>query len=298
VDSSGLFGGIEGGGTKFICAVGTGTGTIINEVRVATSTPAATLQEVISYFRPFCKPHEVEAIGIGCFGPVDLEPESSTYGFITSTPKPGWQNTDVVGTIRAALPVKVAFDLDVNAAALGEHAWGAAAPTDPSLYLTIGTGIGGTYLQQGKALRGLLHPEMGHIRVPHDLDRDHFSGSCPFHGDCFEGLASGPAIQRRFGLAPEHLTDNDPFWDLEAGYIASALVAYILILSPRRVILGGGVMKRAFLFPEIRVRVLEMLRSYLRSPALEDHIDSYIVPPALGTRSGVLGALVMARDCA
>jgi fructokinase len=233
-------------------------------------------------------------IGLGSFGPLDVNPESPTYGFITSTPKPNWQNTDIAGTLHRELGKRVAFDTDVNAAALGEFTWGASRGVDPSLYLTIGTGIGGGFIRDGKPLKGLLTPEMGHIRIPHDRELDPFPGACPFHGDCFEGLASGEAIRARKGQQAEALEDGDPFWELEAEYIASALVNYICVISPRKIILGGGIMQRSFLFGGIRRRTSEMLNEYLQSEMLLKHIEQYIVPPRLGNRAGVLGAIALA----
>ncbi|MGA7194602.1 MAG: ROK family protein, partial [Anaerolineales bacterium] len=205
-----LLGGIEAGGTKFICVVGSGPENIVERTRIDTTVPEETLGKVIRFFQPYTTTGKITAIGIGCFGPLDLNPDSPTYGFITSTPKPHWSNTDVLGTIRRALKINVAFDMDVNTAALGEFRWGASQGTDPSLYITIGTGIGGGYIKDGKALIGMNNLEMGHIRLPHDLKRDPFSGGCPFHGDCFEGLASGPAIEKRFSVRGETIADNDP----------------------------------------------------------------------------------------
>ena len=195
----------------------------------------------------------------------------------------------------ARAEINITFDTDVNAAALGEFRWGISKDQDPSLYVTIGTGIGGGYIKDGKPLLGLLSPEMGHIYIRHDIALDPFPGSCRFHGDCFEGLASGPALQKRFNVRGEILADDHPFWNIEAGYIASALANYILVLSPKRLILGGGILQRAFLFPLIRRKVLEELNGYVQASALLNCIDDYIVPPDLGNQSGVLGALAMAQ---
>jgi len=291
-----LFGGIETGGTKIVCVVGSGPDDIIDQTRIPTTTPDETLQKVIQFFQPYTSSGKVKTIGIGCFGPLDLDPQSPMYGFITSTPKPGWKNTDVLGTVQRTLKVKATINHDVNSAALGEFCWGASQGVDPSLYMTIGTGIGGGYLKNGKPLIGMLHLEMGHIRIPHDWKRDPFPGGCPFHGDCFEGLASGPAIEKRFGVRGETIPDHDPYWDVEADYIAAALCNYILVLSPRRIILGGGVMERRFLFPPIRQKVLKLLNNYVESDILLMKMDEYIVPPALGNRSGSLGAIALARS--
>jgi fructokinase len=288
------YGGMEAGGTKFKCMLGDGPDQVLAETQFPTSAPAETLQRAVQFFRPFREAGRLRAIGIGTFGPCDLDLGSPTYGFITSTPKPGWQNTDVVGALRSELSVPVAFDTDVNAAALGEHTWGATVGLNTSLYLTIGTGIGGGLIVDGKPLHGMHHPEMGHIRIPHDVVRDPFAGSCPFHADCLEGLASGPAIQARFGKRGENLTDDDPFWDLEADYLASAVANYILIASPERIVLGGGIMQRTFLLPLIRQKVLRSLAGYVSHAAVTDSIDSYLVAPGLGARSGVLGAVALA----
>jgi fructokinase len=296
MSASKLYGGIEGGGTKFICIVAAGPDEIIDEARFPTTTPQETLDQVCAFFSPFVKQKRIRSIGIGCFGPADVEPASPTFGYITTTPKPNWRDTNLLGTLQAELGVPMAMDLDVAASAIGEHRWGASQGYDPSLYLTVGTGIGGSYLRAGKPLRGLVSSEMGHLRIPHDLQADPFAGSCPFHGDCFEGLANGPSIQKRFGQPAETLADDHPFWELEAGYIASALANYILIYSPRKIVLGGGVMHRTFLFAKIRSRVGALLNDYLSHPTLTQHLDEYIVPPALGYRSGVLGGVAMAMQ--
>ena len=296
MDKTQLFGGIEAGGTKFICIVGSGPQQIEAQVRIETTTPDETLNKVVEFFRPYTKENSINAIGVGCFGPVDLDPDSKSFGYITSTPKPGWQNTNVLGTLKRKLDVTVVMDTDVNAAAMGEFIWGVSKGSDPSLYLTIGTGIGGGYIKNAKPLMGLLSPEMGHIHVPHDLNLDPFQGSCPFHKDCFEGLASGPAVQKRFNVRGETFSDDHPFWEIESGYIAAALADYILVLSPRMIILGGGIMQRSILFPLIQRKVPEILNSYVRSSSLVENIGKYIVPPGLGNQSGVLGALALAQS--
>ena len=291
-----LYGGIEAGGTKFVCVVASGPGHIVDQIRYETTTPAQTLERAIQFFRPFVEAGELTSIGVGAFGPLDLDPQSPAYGFITATPKPGWSNADVGGTIRRGLSINVALDTDVNVAALGEYTWGASRGCNPSLYLTIGTGIGGGYIKDGRSLVGLLHPEMGHMRIPHSRELDPFLGVCPFHGDCFEGLASGPAIEKRLGMPGARVPEDDPFWGLEADYIASALMNYILVLSPKKIILGGGVMQREFLFPRIRRRVRELLNGYVASKVLLEEIESYIVPPDLGSQSGSLGAIALAMQ--
>lgn len=290
-----LFGGIEAGGTKIICVIGSGPENLVDQIRIETTTPDETFQKIIRFFQPYTTSGKIKSLGIGCFGPLDLNPDSPTYGFIASTPKLRWRNTDVRGRIQRALNVNVAIDTDVNAAALGEFRWGASRGLDPSLYLTIGTGIGGGFIKDGRPLIGLFHPEMGHIRIPHDWKRDPFPGQCPFHGDCFEGLACGPAIEKRFGARGEKLSDADSFWELEAEYIALALNNFIVTLAPKRIILGGGIMSRTFLFPIIRRKVLETLNGYIEIESLLKNIDKYIVPPALGNQSGSLGAIALAQ---
>jgi fructokinase len=291
-----IYGGIEAGGTKFVCVVAGGPDHIVDEIRFKTTTSDETLGRAIQFFQPFIAQGQIHTIGVGAFGPLDLNPESATYGFITATPKPGWSNINVLGTLQQALPVSVALDTDVNAAGLGEQKWGASRGYDPSLYLTIGTGIGGGYIKDGRPLIGLVNPEMGHLRIPHNRELDPFPGSCPFHGDCFEGLASGPAIEKRLGVAGALVPEDDAFWDLEADYIASALMNYILTLSPKKILLGGGVMQREFLFPKVRRRVGELLNGYVSSKSILEYIDSYILPPGLGNQSGSLGAIALAMQ--
>jgi fructokinase len=290
-----LYGGIEAGGTKFVCAIGTG-----NDLRVKesfpTTTPTETLNHVIGFFKKHSYKYQLTAIGIASFGPLDLNPSSLTFGYITSTPKPGWTNTDILGTIKSALNVPVAIDTDVNGAALGEYRFGCAKDKDNFIYLTIGTGIGGGGMVNGKLIHGLVHPEMGHIRIPHDHKSDPFPGICPYHGDCFEGLASGPAISSRWGKPAEELPDKHPAWVLEAHYIALALTDYICILSPERVILEGGVMERSVMLPLIRDEVQILLNNYINSPEITKNIDNYIVTPKLGQYAGVLGAIALAEE--
>jgi fructokinase len=280
------YGGIEAGGTKFRCAVGTGPEDA-EFVEFPTAEPAETLLRVADFFlshRPF------DAIGIASFGPIDPNPRSLTFGYITSTPKLAWQNFDFVGAVRAALRLApafpVAFDTDVNAAAFAESRWGAARGLHSFLYATVGTGIGGGAFIDGRLLHGLQHPEMGHVRVPHDHARDPFPGQCPYHADCLEGLAAGPAIEARWGQPPPRIPGGHAAWDLEAEYLALGIVNWASTLSLQRVVLGGGVMQRAELFPKIRARVAVLLNAYIQPPD--------IVPPLLGSRSGALGALALA----
>ncbi len=294
-----LYGGIEGGGTKFVCVVGTGPGDIRAEERFPTTTPDATLGQALTFFRDTqARLGPIHALGIGSFGPVDLVPGSPTFGFITSTPKPGWKNVDVAGPFRRALGLEVAFDTDVNVAALSEWRWGAAQGLDTILYLTIGTGIGGGGLVGGQLMHGLVHPEIGHLRLPRDPAADPFPGACPFHGDCLEGLASGPALLARWGRPAESLPPEHAAWALEARYLALALVNLICTVSPQRIVMGGGVMDQAHLFPMVRREVTVLLNDYVRAPEILESIEDYIVPPALGARAGVLGALALAQRAA
>jgi fructokinase len=289
-----LWGGIEAGGTKFVCAVAGDDGEILDETTFSTTTPDQTIGQAIEFLQ---QQGDLAAIGISCFGPVDLMPCSPTYGYITTTPKAGWANADIVGRVRRAFDVPVGFDTDVNGAALGEYRWGAAQGLDTFVYLTIGTGIGGGGMVNGKLIHGLVHPEMGHMRLPHDLSRDPFAGVCPFHSDCLEGLATGPAVEARWGQRGETLSTDHPAWALEAHYIALGIVNLVCILSPQRVILGGGVMQQTQLFPMIRSEVQQLLNGYVKAEAILERVDEYIVPPGLGTRAGVKGAIALAQAC-
>lgn len=289
-----LYAGLEAGGSKCVCIVGSNPNDIRAETRFATTTPAETIARAIAFFRPYRD--RLVGLGIGAFGPLDPRLDSPSFGCITSTPKPGWAQTDVAGALRQALDLPVAFDTDVNAAALGEYRWGAAQGLDTFLYLTVGTGIGGGAMMNGCLLHGLLHPEMGHIRLPHDWQVDPFPGCCPYHGDCLEGLASGPAIEARWGQPGITLPHDHPGWTLEVHYLALGLVTLLCTLSPQRIILGGGVMQQTHLFPRMRHEVQRFLNGYMQLPALRDSIDTYIVPPALGNRAGVLGAMALAQQ--
>lgn len=286
-------GGIEAGGTKMVCAVGDEKGELFERVTIPTRQPEETFEEMIRYFSD----KQIEALGIGCFGPVDLNRSSATYGFITSTPKPGWENTDVVGRFQKALSVPVGFDTDVNGAILGEVMLGAAKGCENAIYITVGTGIGVGVYVNGGLLHGLVHPEGGHILLAKH-PKDTYSGKCPYHGCCFEGLASGPAIEERWGKKAELLADEMNVWELESYYIAQAITNYILTYSPQKIILWGGVMHQNQLFEQIRAKVPELLSGYIQHPAVTEKIADYIVPPALGDNPGILGAIqlgVLAR---
>jgi fructokinase len=283
---------MEGGGTKFVCAVGTGPSKIVEEIRFPTTSPIETLDHAVAFFKNF----DLAAIGLASFGPLDLTPDSPTYGSITATPKPGWAGTNVLAPFQNAFRVPTAFDLDVNAAAFGEYTLNPENQSlDSLVYFTIGTGIGAGFIINRKVTHGLSHPEAGHMRLPHDRKKDPFPGICPFHGDCFEGMCCGPALARRWRKPAETLPDNHPAWNLEAMYIAYALVNIILTVSPQRIVLGGGVMGHKQLFPSIRNKVRVLLNGYPALSILIGSMEDYIVPPGLGSRSGVLGALAMAK---
>jgi fructokinase len=291
-----LFGGIEGGGTKFVCMVATDPQNIVDEIRFPTTTPAETIEQAAQFFEKYIS-KGLTAIGMASFGPVDLDKASPTYGHITTTPKPGWSFTDTVSRLRQVLCIPVAFDLDVNAAAYGEYYWnGEKHLLDPLVYFTIGTGIGAGVIVDGKLVHGLVHPEAGHMRLPHDWRVDPYGGCCPYHGDCFEGLACGVALQQRWGQRAEQLPAGHPAWELEAGYIAHALNNTICNLSPKRIVLGGGVMEHPGIIGLVQQKVQKLLNNYIHSPMIIEQIDQYIVLPSLGNRSGVLGAIALAKQ--
>ena len=289
-----MFGAIEGGGTKFVCAVGT-TPDDLTVTQFSTESPGPTIARAVAFFKEQSG-GRLLAVGIGSFGPVDLCPASPTFGCTTSTPKPGWQNYDFAGAVRKALDVPVGFDTDVDASALGESRWGAGRSVSDFLYLTVGTGIGGGAIVNGQILHGLVHPEVGHIRIPHDRQRDPYSGCCPFHGDCLEGLACGPAMEKRWGKPAHELPADHPAWALEAHYLALGLANWVCTFSPKRMVLGGGVMQQQWLFPLIRAELIRLLNGYVRSKELIENVEQYVVPPMLGNRAGIAGALVLAEQ--
>lgn len=299
-----LLGGIEAGGTKVVCAIGDGrSATLVARESFATGDdPRALLASVIAWFERVQERHgRLAAIGVASFGPLDLDERSSTYGFITTTPKRGWGHTDLLGPLRRAFAdVPLGFDTDVNGAALGEGRWGAAQGLEDFVYVTVGTGIGGGAIVRGKPVHGLVHPEMGHLPMP-VLDGDTFGGACRIHGRCWEGLCAGPALRARAGRPAEELAEDDPAWDFSARYMAAALASISYVLSPRRIVVGGSVRRagrlgeRAF-FARVRRHFLEWNAGYIASPALDGAgIDAYIVPPALGDDAGACGALVLAE---
>ncbi|WP_062354007.1 ROK family protein [Bacillus kwashiorkori] len=283
------FGSIEAGGTKFVCAIGDETGKITESITMPTRTPAETIPEVIEFF----KKEKIDALGIGSFGPIDVNQTSPTYGRILNTPKLAWQNYPFLQVIEEELKIPVGFTTDVNTAALAESTYGAAKGLNSCLYITIGTGIGAGAIVNGQLLQGISHPEMGHIIVRRHPE-DHFDGFCPFHHDCLEGLAAGPAIEKRWGKKGFELADDKKVWEMEAYYIAQALVQYITIIMPEKIIIGGGVAKQAHLFPLIRQKVKELLNGYFTQPQFNEQIDDYIVPVGLDGDAGIIGGFVLA----
>ena len=283
-----IYGSLEAGGTKMICAICKEDGEILEQISIPTTSPDETIPAIIAYF----KDKDIAALGIACFGPIDLHKSSPTYGYITSTPKIKWQNYPILPVIQKALSVPCGFDTDVNGSLLGEVSYGASKGMETAVYITIGTGVGAGVLSNGKLLHGMLHPELGHMAmVSHE--NDHFRGICPFHRNCLEGMASGPAMEARYGKKADTLADIPMVWEMEAYYIGQALCNIILTLSPERIILGGGVMHQTQLFPLIRAEVKKQLNGYLKTKELDD-IDNYIVPASLHDNQGILGCLQLA----
>jgi fructokinase len=281
-------GAIEAGGTKFVCGIGNEEGKIEDRASFPTEQPEKTLEQVIRYFRD----KDVQAIGVGSFGPINIDPSSSQYGYVTTTPKPGWGGYPFLNTLKQAFNVPFGWDTDVNAAALGEAVWGAAKGLDSCLYYTIGTGIGVGVYAEGKLLHGLVHPEGGHVLTRRHPEDD-FAGVCPYHGDCLEGMASGPSIEKRWRVKGSELSEDHKAWEIEAFYIAQAVASAVLLMSPKKIILGGGVMHQLQLFPLIRNQVQSILNGYVQDGTILSHIDSYIVPPGLGDNAGLCGALAL-----
>ncbi len=284
------FGALEAGGTKMVCAVGDETGKILDRISIPTETPKITMPKLLKYFQG----KEIEALGIGCFGPIDLNRSSETYGYITTTSKLPWINYDICGSFRKHLGLPIGFDTDVNGSMLGEATWGCAKGLDTAIYITVGTGVGVGVLAGGTLLHGMQHPEGGHMLLSRRAD-DAYEGKCPYHRTCVEGLAAGPAIEARWGKKAEELSDRPEVWELEAHYLAQAVTGYIMLLSPQKIILGGGVMHQKRVMPLLRKKVKEMLGGYLQTKELSD-LDSYIVFPSLNDDQGILGALKLGID--
>ena len=292
-----IYGGIEAGGTKFVCVIGTGPDDMRAKTVFPTTTPEETIEQAVNFFKGYSGTDSLTAVGIASFGPLNLNPDSSEYGYITQTPKTGWEHTDILGMVKSELNLPVAIDTDVNGAALAEYLWGVGKGIDNLVYITVGTGIGGGGMVNGGLIHGLVHPEMGHIRIPHDREKDSFEGCCPYHGDCLEGLASGKAVELRWGKPAEELPEDHPAWELEAHYLALGIGNIICTLSPGRIITGGGLMKNSSLLPRVRDKTREYLSGYIDSPQVIEDMENYILTPELGDYAGVLGAIALARTC-
>ena len=288
-----LFGALEAGGTKMVMAVGDENGRIVEQKTIPTTTPEETMPQIVEYFKEKIEEKGIVALGVGAFGPVDVVKSSPTYGHILNTPKLAWKNYNLVGALEKELGIPVGLDTDVNGSCLGEMTYGCAKGLDTVVYITIGTGIGAGIAVDGKLLHGMLHPEAGHILI---VKNSHDPGKsvCPYHDSCFEGLASGPSIEARWGKKAVELVDKMIVWELESEYIAKGLVNMILTLSPQKIILGGGVMHQEQLFPMIRSKVTAMLNDYYTTRELND-MDSYIVPASLQDNQGIMGAIRLAQ---
>ena len=287
-----IFGTLEAGGTKMVLSVGNEHNELLEQAVIPTETPEKTIPAMAAWF----KDKNISALGIGTFGPVDLNPVSPTYGWITSTPKPGWQDTPLLPSLRDSLSVPAKIDTDVNAAALAEWRLGAAKGLDSCLYVTVGTGIGAGVVTEGKLVHGLLHPELGHMLLRQEPEDPAPAGFCPYHEGCLEGLASGPAMEKRWGTKAQNLSQDHEAWDLEAAYLAQMCMNAVCAFSPEKIILGGGVMQQKHLFPLIRRKTEALLNGYIHVKEITEHIDDYIVEPGLGTKSGALGALLLAQE--
>ena len=281
-------GAVEAGGTKFVCGIGNEHGEIEKRISIPTGEPEETLAQVIAFF----KEEDVEAIGIGTFGPINIDKQSELYGYVTTTPKPGWSNYHFLGKMKQSFSIPFGWDTDVNAAALGEATWGAAKGLDSCVYYTIGTGVGVGIYAEGHLVHGLVHPEGGHVLTRRHPE-DSFEGACPYHGDCLEGMAAGPALEKRWKVKGSELAADHPAWAIEAFYIGQAVASSILLLSPKKVILGGGVMHQKQLLPLIHAEVQKNLNGYVSAEAVLSKIDQYIVTPGLGDNAGLCGAVAL-----
>ena len=286
--------GIEAGGTKFFISVGNKKGEVLDRVRIDTTTPEETMPKVIEVMYQFKKKYEFSAIGVGCFGPLDPNPNSSTYGYITSTPKLYWQDYPILDTIRSEFKLPIAFDTDVNAALLCEFYWGQGVGLSDVIYVTIGTGIGAGVMTNGQLVHGTHHTEIGHMRIPRSKREKNYAGCCPFHGDCLEGLASGPAIKNRWGVKSAlDLKEGHEGWLLEEEYLSYMVHNLICSFSPEKIILGGGVMKQHHLFEKIHKQTSESLNKYIRHCTPEG-LAAIVVPASFGDNTGAKGALALA----
>lgn len=284
-----MYGSIEAGGTKFVCAIGNSKLEILERVSFPTTTPDETMEQVAAYFKQYQT--QLASIGVGSFGPIDIHHDSVTYGHITSTPKLAWQNFDFVGTLKKYFNIPIAWTTDVNAACYGEYVAGNGKGLTSVVYYTVGTGIGGGALQNGAFVEGFSHPEMGHMLVKRHPE-DTFLGNCPFHQDCLEGMAAGPALEKRTGTKGENLLAEDPVWEIEADYIAQCAYNTTLMFAPDIIIFGGGVMKQDHMKKKVQEKFAKLVNHYVTTPAVEE----YIVTPKLGDNAGTIGCLALAQD--
>lgn len=282
-----MIGGIEAGGTKFVCAVANQELEIVERISIPTTTPAETLAEVFTFFDRF----PLAALGVGSFGPIGVQKGQENYGHILATPKPGWTNFDFLGALKRRYDIPIAWTTDVNAAAFGELTQGAASGNQSCIYLTVGTGIGGGIVVDQQVFEGVSHPEMGHIYVKRH-PKDTYEGTCPYHQDCLEGLASGPSLEARTGIRGENLPENHPVWELQTYYLAQALVAYTLIINPEKIVLGGGVMNQPHLLPKIHQQFVELMNGYVTI----EKVEEYIVKWGMPDESGLIGSLLLAKQ--
>lgn len=293
-----LYGGIEAGGTKFVCGISDEPGKLLHKIRIPTGSPEETMPKVIDYFHEINNTTPISAIGVCSFGPLDANPYSKNYGYITTSPKPGWDNYNFVNTLKEAFDIPIGFDTDVNGAALGEFYWGAGKRLQTLMYWTVGTGIGAGIIFSGKVMGGTQnHAEAGHTFVIHDKEKDPFEGVCPYHSNCLEGLASGPAIMKRWQVqSAVDIPHDHPAWDLEAEYLGYAMANAIMTVAPQRIIIGGGVMQRESLYGKIHAKTLEKLGGFLNSFVNSSNISQYIVQPNLGSIAGLYGAIALAEE--
>ena len=286
------YGALEAGGTKMVLAVMDENGNVIRKNTIPTKTPEETMPEMLAFFSAY----SISSLGIGGFGPLNLDRNASEYGHIMETPKLPWRHYPLLQSFRDSLRVPVGLDTDVNAAALAEARLGAAKGKEICLYVTVGTGIGGGVVIHGRPVHGLMHPEIGHVSVSPVPEDPMPEGICPYHPHCLEGLASGPSIEKRWGISAKELPQGHPAWDIESAYLAQLCASAMLTFSPEMIILGGGVMQQKFLLPMIREKTLKLLNGYIAHPAVSEGLIHYIVTPGLDTRSGMIGAWLLAKD--
>lgn len=282
-----MYGALEAGGTKMVCGIGTKEGVILYRESFPTTSPEETMKNIIDFFSKY----DIKALGIGAFGPVDVNKNSKTYGRILDTPKTLWKNYDILGTLKDALNIPVEIDTDVNGSCLGELTYGSGKGLKSLVYITVGTGIGIGVAVEGNLVHGMLHPEGGHIYVP-IAENDDFAGVCPYHGRCLEGMASGVSIEKRWNQKAYDLKDIAEVWEMEAHYLSYGIVNYILTYSPEKIILGGGVIKQEQLLPLIREKVQTLLNGYINVPLIQD-IENYIVISNMNDNQGLLGCIAL-----